>query len=162
VNPLHDEPGEIVMPVSGATPGSRTSRLNLPQWLTAFFLGVIAACLLLRQDHPLGSVALAQSTAMSGARGVFAFTGQLGKDRFGLFMVDVDQASIWCYEIRGKDLELMAGRTWRYDRYLENFNVGEQSPADVGKMVEEERKRRLQGATVPPPASSDPTTPQSP
>ena len=146
------------------------ARSRYAHWLIAFFLGVIAACLLLRTDSPLGSLALAQPSSLAGARGVFAFTGQLSKERYGLFMVDVDQGTIWCYELNDrKHLNLVAGRSWRYDRYLEEFNVGEPKPDEVEKMVEDARNRRLQGAgsrsLSPPPSPTAPakqqTAPQS-
>ena len=35
---------------------------------------------------------------MAGARGIFAFTGQIDQNRFGLFMMDVDSSNVWCYE----------------------------------------------------------------
>lgn len=119
--------------------------------------------LVLRNDSPLGSLALAQPTSLAGARGVFAFTGQIEKDRYGVFMVDVDQGTLWCYEIAprsgAKNLNLFAGRSWRYDRYLEQFNCGDVTPKEVEMMVEDERKDRLQQAAPAATGAADPQTP---
>ena len=114
--------------------------------MIAVFLGIIAACLLLRLDEPMASRALGQPVSQAGARGVFAFTGQLTKNTFGVFMVDVDAGTIWCYEWDGGRgcLRLIAARSWRYDRYLEEFNACDLPPREVERMVEMERARRLQ------------------
>lgn len=115
-------------------------------WSIVVLLGIIAACLVLRLDEPLGARALAQPVAQAGARGVFAFTGQLSNNSFGVFMVDVDAGTIWCYEWNGAKgcLRLVAARSWRYDRFLENFNSCDPSPKEVERMVEIERSQRLQ------------------
>jgi hypothetical protein len=64
---------------------------------------------------------------MAGARGVYAFTGPIDRNQYGLFMLDVDQGTIWCYEFATENgvrkLNLMAARAWIYDRYLEQFNT---------------------------------------
>jgi hypothetical protein len=141
-----------------ASPAPRPSRPIFAHWVIAFFLGVIAACLLLRTDVPFGSMALAQPSTLAGARGVFAFTGQISKDRYGVFMVDVDQGTIWCYELTGNSrLDLVSGRLWRYDRYLEEFNIDEPSPIEVERMVEQQRRAR---APVTPPTNPPPSLPQ--
>ena len=134
-------PWEARHPGVGASGASRTAI-----WLIVAFLGIIAACLVLRLDQPVVNRALAQPVAQAGARGVFAFTGQLSKNTFGLFMVDVDVGTIWCYEWNGVKgcLKLIAARSWRYDRFLENFNSCELPPKEVERMVEMERSQRLQ------------------
>ena len=143
---------------AGEMPPRRPGSSRLAQWAIAFFLGVIAACLLLRSDVPIGSMALAQPSSLAGARGVFAFTGQISKDRYGVFMVDVDQGTIWCYEVDGSKMNLFAGRSWRFDRYLERFNEGGVTVDEVEGMVEQQRRTR---SPVPPnpPSKSQPTSP---
>lgn len=129
---------------------ARARGTQLAVWMIAVFLGVIAACLVLRLDEPVASRAFGQSVAQAGARGVFAFTGQLSKHTFGVFMVDVDAGTIWCYEWNEAKgcLKFVAARSWRYDRYLEEFNACELPPKEVESMVEMERARRLQEAGV--------------
>ena len=55
-------------------------------WVIAVALVVIAVCLVMLVDRR--SVAHAQSVSHAGARGVFAFTGQLTKSTYGVFLVD--------------------------------------------------------------------------
>jgi hypothetical protein len=116
-------------------------------WTIAVSLTVIATCLVLRLDSRGGSTALAQPVTHSGARGIFAFTGQLSKTSYGVFMVDVDTSTMWCYEVDPDKpmLKFVAARSWKFDRYLEDFNVDPQTaPAVIEDMVEQQRQRRLE------------------
>jgi hypothetical protein len=119
-------------------------------WVIAVLLAVIATALLGRWDAvsfsraALGQSATPGSATIAGARGIYAFTGQLGQKNYGLFMVDVDSATLWCYEMaRGRDnefqLQLVAARSWFYDRYLEEFNVAKPTPSEVQVMVRQQR-----------------------
>ncbi len=113
-------------------------------WLIGASLAVIAACMVLNGEDR-GSPAFAQPMNQAGAMGIFAFTGQLSGSSYGLFMVDVDTMTVWCYEIAGesKELRLIAGRTWRYDRYLENFNCAGLPPEMIENMVQQARDAKL-------------------
>ncbi|MFO0973092.1 MAG: hypothetical protein U1A27_06605 [Phycisphaerae bacterium] len=114
-------------------------------WIIAIALSVIATTLLLRPDLPLLGPAFAQNTLV-GSHGIHAFTGQLDKNTFGLFMMDVDVGTIWVYEYNPlkKKLRLAAARAFTYDRYLQSYNNDEgTSPAQIEKLVERERKSRV-------------------
>ncbi len=112
-------------------------------------LAAIAVCLVFRVDERGGQV-FAQPTGMGGARGVFAFTGQLSKDAYGVYMVDVDAGTIWCYRYNaGKNvLQLVAARDWRYDRYLPNHAT--EPPPEVIK----EQLERIRAAALRPEAAA--------
>lgn len=111
-------------------------------WLIALSLVVIAFNTMVRDDGVLPP-AYAQGVRSAGARGIFAFTGQLAPNNFGLFMVDVDAGTIWCYEMVNaggvKKLRLLAGRSWIFDRYLENYNLEVPLPDEVRELVEQQR-----------------------
>jgi hypothetical protein len=115
-------------------------------WAIAGCLLVIATTLVVRRDVPFDSAAFAQLPASAGARGVFAFSGQMTKGSYGVFVVDTDAMTIWAYEYVAPKgcLRLAGARTWRYDRYLENHNICDLPPDVVEKMVEEQRQYRLQ------------------
>ena len=116
-------------------------------WVIAVALVVIATTLVVRpQGGPLDSVAFGQLPTSAGARGVFAFSGQLSKSTYGVYVVDTDSMTIWVYEYLSQKgcIRLAGARTWRYDRYLENHNVCDLPPDVVEKMVEEQRQFRLQ------------------
>lgn len=130
-------------PSSAPTP----RRPHPVQWVIAVALVVIAVKLVVTPSGPdWGSVAMAQPSGMVGARGVFAFPGQMAKGSYGLYMVDADTMTIWAYEYLPQKgcLRLAASRTWRYDRYLENYNTCDLPPAMVEQMIEQQRQERLQ------------------
>lgn len=91
---------------------------------------------------------MGQPVTSAGARGVFAFTGQLTKSTFGVYLVDVDAMTMWTYEYEPARscLRLVSARTWRYDRYLENYNTCNLPPEVVEKMIEDQRAYRLQAS----------------
>ena len=115
-------------------------------WVIAGALLVIATAEVVRLDDTPGGIALAQPVMSGGARGVFAFSGQLSKGTHGVYMVDLDKSTIWVYEYLAQKgcLRLAAARTWKYDRFLEDFNGCDLPPDAVELMVEQERKTRLQ------------------
>lgn len=117
---------------------------NSVLWIIAVLLGMIASAMWTRgPGDGFLTQALAQNQPMAGARGVFAFTGQIDHNRFGLFMLDVDQGTIWCYEIGTaagtRKLRLVAARTFIYDRYLKDFNCDEPSFRMVQRLVAQQR-----------------------
>ncbi len=114
-------------------------------WVIAVSLAVIAITLVLRQDHPFLPEAFAQPTRQAGARGIFSFSGQLTPNSFGLFMVDVDNQTIWGYEFLGdrKKLRLAFARSWSFDKYLDNQDFEGPSPVDVERLVEQQRLNKL-------------------
>ena len=116
-------------------------------WVIALSQAIIAVCLLARTDFGGAAPAYAQPVSAAGARGVFAFTGQLTKNSYGVFMVDVDAYTLWCYEYSTSKnmLRLVAGRDWRYDRYLRKFST-EPMPDVIQQMVEDERAAAIQAA----------------
>lgn len=122
-------------------------------WLMAMLLAVIATALIARWDAPTVLPSTwAQATGAgggtgAGARGIYAFTGQLTSKTFGLFMMDVDTGTIWCYELdRGPtgelQMKLVAARSWIFDRYLEEFNCAEPTPGAVHALIRQQQSHR--------------------
>lgn len=120
----------------------------LPHWIAAFSLGILATMALIRGIDAPEKTALAQSSGMAGARGVFAFSGQLDKNRNGLFMLDIEQGTIWAYELEDigggvRQMRLVAARSWLYDRYLRNFNCAPPTYQQVQDLVARERAQTV-------------------
>lgn len=138
------------MPEHTPRPGTNGPRTAL--WLIAVLLAFIAGNLATRSGAGWLPAALAQVQPLVGARGVYAFTGQLDSNRHGLFMLDVDAQTVWCYEIVTVDgerrLRLIAARSWTYDRYLRNFNVDGLDWKAVQSLVALEREQTA-GASDP-------------
>jgi hypothetical protein len=133
-----------------AMPAPAISRRPHPvYWVIAGALVVIAVTLLVRPaEQPLQGLAFGQPVTSGGARGIFAFSGQLSKGTYGVYMVDVDAMTTWVYEYLPQKgcLRLAAARTWRYDRYLEDYNVCGPPPDAVERMVEDQREYRIQSS----------------
>lgn len=113
-------------------------------WLIGVSLAVIATCMVLRPAGP-GNLALAAPGATAGAHGVFAFTGQLAPDAYGVFMVDVDTGTIWCYRYMaaGNMLKLVAARQWIHDRYLTDYST--EPPTEfIKQLLDQQRANALQ------------------
>lgn len=136
--PVHEPSG-----VSAPSYRASSRGASVAQWAIAFMLGVIATLLFLRPVGPSLPTALAQGQTPAGARGVYAFTGQLDANRYGLFMLDVDQGTVWCYELgeSGNTLKmkLVAARTWVYDRFLQDFNNEKPDFRMVQELVAQQR-----------------------
>lgn len=113
-------------------------------WLIVVLLAVIATTLILRNDANGGRQVFADSP-MAGAKGIFAFTGQLDANRHGLFMMDADAQNVWCYEYipNLRKARLVFARSFEFDRYLKDFNLDKDTaPSVIGKMLEEQRRIR--------------------
>ena len=129
-------------------------------WIIAILLAIIATVLVMHVTGVSGVQRTFADSPMVGARGVFAFTGQIDKNRYGLFMLDVDSSNIWCYEyLPGtRKLKLVAARSFRWDRYLENYNNEEPAPEVVQEMLQEQnriRERTNGGGIAPDPQEEE-------
>jgi len=132
-------------------------------WVIAILLAVIATALWMRPAGPLVPAALAQNQpGLAGARGVYAFTGPLERDQYGLFMLDVDQGTIWCYAFDNvggtSKLRLVAARSWVYDRYLQDFNCAPPDFRAVQRLVNQQRAQ-TSGPGVPVGREEEPLRP---
>lgn len=118
-----------------------SNRSMTAQWLIAVLLAFIAGALWSRGGQETS--ALAQNTNVAGSRGVYAFTGQLDQNQYGLFMMDIEQGTIWVYEmdqVNGTHkLRLTAARSWVFDRYLKDFNGAEPTPEMIRDLLTKQR-----------------------
>ncbi|NOT02611.1 MAG: hypothetical protein HOP29_18550 [Phycisphaerales bacterium] len=114
-------------------------------WVIAGSLAVIAVCMVARSSGPILPEALGQVTRQAGARGIFAFSGQLTDQTHGVFMVDVDSQTLWGYEYlpASRKLRLAFARSWNSDKYLENMDCEGPSPDEIEEKVQQERESRL-------------------
>lgn len=131
---------------------NRGRRLNVQTLHLMLTVGLAVAVGYLagRGEGPSG-VALAQTAPGAGARGVYAFSGPIENNRYGLFMLDIEQGTVWCYEFDkdeagARKLKLSAARSWLFDRYLKNFNCAGYSPKEVEDLVALERANLAAGA----------------
>ena len=74
---------------------------------------------------------------------------QLERDMYGIAMVDKLNQTIWVYELNSRvpaynRLRLLAARSWRYDRLLQQYNTAEPKPEQVRIILETISKQMLQ------------------
>jgi hypothetical protein len=138
----------------------RRNPVAVALYVNAALLLAILAALLARTDAPsLTPAAFAQAQQpIAGGAGLFIVPGQFSGNIWGLYLMDVDQQTICAYTVTGSppQLKLIAARNFRFDRRLNNFNVGGLTPAEVKDMVEKEQNsNRVTGGA----AGGSPTAP---
>jgi hypothetical protein len=85
---------------------------------------------------------------------------QIERDSYGLAMVDTVGQTLWLYELNNRGpvhsrLRLLAARSWRYDRLLQQYNTAEPKPEqvkilleDLGQLQKELREEKQQRSDV--------------
>jgi hypothetical protein len=111
------------------------------RWLLPVFVVVGVLCLFFIAGT-LGLPTSTQAELQAGTEGrVLVIPVQLERDGYGLAMVDTVGQTLWIYRISGrgpvhKRLELLAARSWRYDRLLRNYNTAGPQPEQVKMLLE--------------------------
>ncbi|MCL2641592.1 MAG: hypothetical protein FWD53_12150 [Phycisphaerales bacterium] len=116
---------------------------NKVLWLIVLGLFANAVVLLLTRGSGFDNAAFAQTPGLLGARGIYMTPAQLGPNAWGAMLLDLDSSTITVYRFDDgrKRLMLAAARTFRHDRFLEDYNNEGLKPADVQKLVEQQRAR---------------------
>lgn len=111
------------------------------RWVLPTFILLAVLCLFF-MGGKLGSPAKAQVELQAGSDGrILVVPVQIGRDSYGLAMVDTVGQTLWIYELnsRGpayKRLRLLAARSWQYDRLLQRYNTDEPRPEQVKLLLE--------------------------
>ena len=66
---------------------------------------------------------------------------QLERDVYGIAMVDTVGQTIWIYQLSNRGpvynrLKLLAARSWKYDKLLEQYNTAEPKPEQVKALLQ--------------------------
>ncbi|MCG3177791.1 MAG: hypothetical protein BIFFINMI_00111 [Phycisphaerae bacterium] len=128
-----------------------TGPAQVALWLIVVLLAVIATIMLL---GPGGTQSAQGQVTRAGAAydpsGVFIVPGQLGKDLWGLYVIDsrVGTLVLYYYNPNTKKLTLAAARSFVNDRYLEDYNT-DPPPREIAEMIENLRRMS------PPPAKDN-------
>jgi len=77
---------------------------------------------------------------IGGGAGVFIVPGQFSTNTFGCYIMDVDAQTICAYQYLPADrqLRLVAARSFRNDRRLQQFNSSNPTPAEVLDLLEQQ------------------------
>jgi len=94
----------------------------------------------------LGSRMKMPSTAEATLQGtsegeVLVVPIQIDRDNYGIAMVDTKLQSLWIYELNRRAaahnrLRLLAARSWKYDKLLEDYNTAEPKPKQIKELLE--------------------------
>jgi hypothetical protein len=116
------------------------------QWLIVGLLAAIAG--LLGAEAVFSPSSAGAQTGPVGATqpagGVFAVAGQITRDTYGLYLVDLRNDTICVYEYvsgRRGALWLRAARTFIYDRQLDAYET-KPEPAEIADIVSKARRLR--------------------
>lgn len=85
-----------------------------------------------------------------GARGLYMMPAQLGPQAWGIYLMDVDSGTFCVYQVltdptsgaRVQRVRLAAARSFKQDRFLEDWNNEKPTPAEVGTLVQQQRQRQ--------------------
>lgn len=110
-------------------------------WVLPAFIVLAVLCLFFVGGKQ-GSPASAQVELQAGGDGrILVVPVQIERDSYGIAMVDTIGQTLWIYEINShgpayKRLRLLAARSWRYDRLLQELNTDQPKPEEVRMLLE--------------------------
>jgi hypothetical protein len=112
------------------------------RWVVPVSVSVGLLCLFLigaKLASPAGSQ---ERTHPQGDSGILVVPVQIERDSYGLAMVDTANQTLWIYELNSRGpihrrLRLLAARSWKYDRLLQQYNTDEPTPERVKTLLEE-------------------------
>ena len=108
-------------------------RAPAARWAVVAVLGVLAGGLLVEASRAVGDGA---DHAVAPAPSVMAVTGQITRDSYGIYLVDVSNQTICIYQYVAQQrmLRLLAARTFAFDSQLDEYNT-EPSPRQIRELV---------------------------
>jgi len=111
-------------------------RKNWRLWLVP---GLVAITVLFLGGG-LNSAPGAGNVSNGRADAIMVVPVQVGRDAYGLAMVDTIGKTLWVYEINARApknrLKLLAARDWQYDQLLSEYNTAEPKPQQVRELLE--------------------------
>lgn len=112
--------------------------------LNTFLLGVVILLLILLFMKNTTNYVIAQGDGGAEAKHVFAVVGSQQSNREPFYLVDTKQEVIMVYEygVQGEGLGLISARSYKYDKYLEQYGISSFGPKVnvIKKEIEKLRK----------------------
>jgi len=110
-------------------------------WLRVSVLSVVVILLFLSGDRLRNLAGAITPLQGEGDDGILVIPIQLERDSYGLAMVDTLGQTLWIYEMNNRGpahsrLRLLAARSFKYDRLLEEYNTAEPKPKQVKLLLE--------------------------
>jgi hypothetical protein len=118
--------------------------MSISQWAILAALTAGAAMLaggLLRPEPQARAQPAGPIPAAGAPDRIVAVSGQLSRDSYGLYLLDLDNRTLCVYEYfsGNRKLRLVAARTFRFDLKLDSYNT-EPTPKEISKLVAEARR----------------------
>ena len=110
--------------------------------MVVVLLAVIAACLMIEVGASVASGRVGQrGDSAAGNSTTLAVSGQISRDSYGLYLVDLKNRTITIYQyIPSKhSLHLLAARTFEFDVQLDEYNT-DPSPREIKRLVEQHKR----------------------
>ena len=109
------------------------------RWVLVAVLAVVAGGLLAQLARAVAEPT--PSCGADGGQGVMAIAGQLSRDSYGIYVIDLANRTMCVYQYlpASKKLRLQAARTFAYDTRLDDLNT-EPSPREIKQLVEQQRR----------------------
>ncbi|MHC5061138.1 MAG: hypothetical protein ACYTFK_08655 [Planctomycetota bacterium] len=108
--------------------------------LQLWVLPILVAVALLLTGNGLSSAPGIETQVATGPDNIIIVPVQVGRDAYGLAMVDTIGKTMWIYEVNSRlpsnRLRLLAARNWEYDQLLQDYNTGEPKPRQVRELLE--------------------------
>ncbi len=110
------------------------------RWLLPALISLGALCLIFigsRFSLPVNAQAQLQAGPQEG---IVVVPVQIDRDSYGLAMVDTIGQTMWIYELNNRGpahsrLRLVAARSWRYDKMLQQYNTAEPKPEQIKELL---------------------------
>jgi hypothetical protein len=111
------------------------------RWLLPAFVVLGVICLIFIGSKSGSPVKAQADLPIPSKDGILVVPVQIGRDSYGLAMVDTVGQRLWIYELNNRGpahnrLKLFAARSWQYDRLLESYNTAEPKPEQVKMLLE--------------------------
>ena len=116
------------------------SRMKIQWLLPAVIVVSLSVVLLLCGQSGLSAVAGVPSQPVENWQ-ILVIPVQLERNAYGLAMVDIVNQTLWVYQLSNTGpvynrLQLLAARSWRYDRLLQQYNTADPKPQQVKMLLE--------------------------
>ncbi len=114
---------------------------NEKRWRLGVILALAVVGLLLVGGKLRSQADVMGQSAGGGGENIMVVPVQLGRDSYGIAMVDTANKTLWLYDVSSRGstrggLRLLAARSWEYDRLLSDYNSGEPRPGQVRDILE--------------------------
>jgi hypothetical protein len=110
------------------------------QWILPVFIGLALATVFFAGTKFNTPTPLRAQYQPNPENNIMVVPIQFERDSYGIAMVDTAGQTIWIYQLSERGpvynrLKLLAARSWKYDKLLEQYNTAEPKPEQVKALL---------------------------